>query len=380
MEKHYSLQKAADLLGVTTQTLRNWDNAGKINTIRTVGNQRRIPESEIIRISGRAIDNTALTKQKPQRLIVKMQEKQIISAETVEMPAVLVKEEENYLLMCRDTAVYDIAQKEVLNEKLLPGCMLKNTMDYNDWFKTRYASQTNFSAQSLIRNTFESSKYEQIPYTTRALSLSDSYWLKKQDEEVSFNDITPYIQFNPHANLFVSGKTDKKWLDSQTLLKINAFREFEPYLLCEALGLKNVTEAQATQEGMILSNFTSPDLFFESMEQYGITDEDPRDIIIEIYKEQAVALFVLDYLVENNDRHPDDYGCLRNTATGDYISMSPYHNFDWAWSGDVIALPESALRGYKGYIHEFCQWAMDIASDFEYGTIIEKRASELLVI
>lgn len=49
-EKHLRLSKAAELLGVTTQTLRTWANSGKLKTIRTEGNQRRIPLSEISRI------------------------------------------------------------------------------------------------------------------------------------------------------------------------------------------------------------------------------------------------------------------------------------------------------------------------------------------
>jgi len=52
MEKHISLAKAAELLGVTTKTLRVWDAGGKLKTIRTPGNQRRVPESEVSRILG----------------------------------------------------------------------------------------------------------------------------------------------------------------------------------------------------------------------------------------------------------------------------------------------------------------------------------------
>jgi putative resolvase len=37
---------------VTTKTLRNWDAEGKIKTERTVGKHRRIPQSEIDRLSG----------------------------------------------------------------------------------------------------------------------------------------------------------------------------------------------------------------------------------------------------------------------------------------------------------------------------------------
>lgn len=51
-EKHLRLSVAANLLGVTTQTLREWDKAGKIKPVRTEGNQRRIPLSEINRLQG----------------------------------------------------------------------------------------------------------------------------------------------------------------------------------------------------------------------------------------------------------------------------------------------------------------------------------------
>ena len=379
MEKHYTLLKAADLLGVTTQTLRNWDNAGKIHTIRTVGNQRRIPESEIIRISGGAVDNTALTEQKPQRSIVEIQEKQVIPTETVEIPAVISKSEDNYLLMCRDIPVYDVTKSVILNDSLIPGCMQKSTMDFTEWMQTRFSSDTNYSSVRFMQETYKTYNHDKILFETRAVSLSDSYWLRKEKEDIKFNEINLYNRFAPVANLFLRGKTDKRWMDTQTLLKLNAFGEFEPYILCSALRLDNITQAQVSDEGMMLGNFTSSDLFYESVQQYGIAHEDPRDILIEKFKEQAVALFVVDYLIENNDRHPDDYGFLRSSETGEYVSMAPYFNFDRAWSGESVALPESAWRSHRSYIHELCRLAMDIAGDFEYGTIIEKRANELLV-
>jgi len=43
---------AAEMLGVTTQTLRNWSNSGKIKSERTEGNQRRIPLFEVERLLG----------------------------------------------------------------------------------------------------------------------------------------------------------------------------------------------------------------------------------------------------------------------------------------------------------------------------------------
>jgi excisionase family DNA binding protein len=47
-----TLTEAAQQLGVSVKTLRNWDAAGKIKTVRTVGNQRRVPVEEIERLKG----------------------------------------------------------------------------------------------------------------------------------------------------------------------------------------------------------------------------------------------------------------------------------------------------------------------------------------
>lgn len=49
-QKSFSLKQASKMLGVSTRTLQRWDNAGKIKTFRTVGNHRRIYESEILRL------------------------------------------------------------------------------------------------------------------------------------------------------------------------------------------------------------------------------------------------------------------------------------------------------------------------------------------
>lgn len=54
------LSEAARRLGVTTQTLRDWDRAGKIKTVRSKGNQRRVPISEVEGFLGAVTRQTAL--------------------------------------------------------------------------------------------------------------------------------------------------------------------------------------------------------------------------------------------------------------------------------------------------------------------------------
>ena len=52
VERLLRLNEAANILGVSTQTLRNWDCFGKLKTVRTTGNQRRVPVSEVNRLLG----------------------------------------------------------------------------------------------------------------------------------------------------------------------------------------------------------------------------------------------------------------------------------------------------------------------------------------
>ena len=52
MESFLRMREAAETLGVHEQTIRNWDEAGKIRTIRSPGGQRKIPRSEIERMMG----------------------------------------------------------------------------------------------------------------------------------------------------------------------------------------------------------------------------------------------------------------------------------------------------------------------------------------
>ena len=51
METFVTIKEAAQSLGVTTTTLRNWDRAGKLCPIRTLGGHRRYKISDIQRLT-----------------------------------------------------------------------------------------------------------------------------------------------------------------------------------------------------------------------------------------------------------------------------------------------------------------------------------------
>ena len=50
-DKHlFHPKEAADMLGVSVKTIQRWDKSGKIRAVRTAGNQRRVPRSEVSRL------------------------------------------------------------------------------------------------------------------------------------------------------------------------------------------------------------------------------------------------------------------------------------------------------------------------------------------
>jgi molybdopterin-binding protein len=50
MEETYRIGEAARALGVRVETLRRWEDEGRLRTIRTAGGQRRIPAAELARL------------------------------------------------------------------------------------------------------------------------------------------------------------------------------------------------------------------------------------------------------------------------------------------------------------------------------------------
>lgn len=51
--KDLSLGEAAKAIGVSADTLRRWDRAGKLRTTRDTANRRRVPRKEIERLAAR---------------------------------------------------------------------------------------------------------------------------------------------------------------------------------------------------------------------------------------------------------------------------------------------------------------------------------------
>lgn len=267
------------------------------------------------------------------------------------------------LLMCKNNIVYNIDTDKVLNIKLLPGYIKVYTDEksrFKHWLKLRYSSNTNSLARQLKGITFGQGNRTTINRETHSLSLIDTYWLKKSDENILFEDISPYYNSfwtgyglysgQPIPTLYVPGYLDKCWINSSTLYKKGeeALIEAECSRLCKYLGIR-VADIQITPDksGILVSNITSPKYMLEQADQSGLIDPDDFDSqdIIKHFGLEGYQMILLDAIIGNGDRHTGNFGWLRDTDTGDYVCMAPLYDFDHALdaTGDKDILIREAV-------------------------------------
>ena len=204
------------------------------------------------------------------------------------------------------------------------------------------------------------------------LSLSDQYWIKPYDSVVSYDDINffdndfDYVEFL-EASLSLNGKvvnnesslktpnntTDgmlkKAWIIDdgvRYLLKsgyknevLQPFNEAIASLICERLGFRCVKYELDTYKDIVVSKcpcFITKDTEF--ITAYQILSKKKRynnsqdyEEYIKILEDNGISnareelenMFILDFLMMNEDRHLNNFGIIRDVNTLKWISVAP---------------------------------------------------------
>jgi hypothetical protein len=245
--------------------------------------------------------------------------------------------------MCKDNAVYDIETEQVLNYNLLPGFMRKiqDNNSFKGWLKKRYNSGTNTLARQLRGITFGQGNRLVIDKTTRALSLSDCYWIKDNDYTICFKDVSPYYadfwkgegkyEGGAIPTLYVPGYISKAWISAEYLYKTGCEMETGCSDICRKLEL-NCAFIKEFDKGIIVKNFTNPDIMLEQADMSGKFEEDyyTNDDILREFKTDGFKMILIDAVFGNGDRHLGNFGYIRKSDTGEYIGMAPLYDFDHA--------------------------------------------------
>ena len=204
------------------------------------------------------------------------------------------------------------------------------------------------------------------------LSLSDQYWLKPYDSDIKYDDINffdndfDYTEFM-EASLSLNSKTiasdeslktpnnttdgmlKKAWViedKTRYLLKggykneiLQPFNEVLASMICERLGFNHVTYTIDTYKDMVVSKcpcFITKDT--ELITAYQIRNDMKRHDSIEDYedyvklleikgikdaREKLENMYILDFLIMNEDRHLNNFGIIRNVNTLEWLDIVP---------------------------------------------------------
>lgn len=261
------------------------------------------------------------------------------------------------ILYLKDIPVYDIEKDILLDKQRAPGILQKCTSadSFKKWSKSRYSSNTNTFARILKGTTFGQGNRAVINEKTHIFSLSDCYWVSDTyDNTVTFDNMSPYFNdfwkgVNEYAGeavptLYTNGALNKCWLSSSDLYKCGYNVEIE--IECSRLAkLCKIPCAEVVKhhKGIIVKNFTSKDIMLESADMSGKLDADDFDEtdIISLFGLDGFRMIVLDAIFGNSDHHAGNFGYLRDTNTGAYLSMAPLYDFDHAL--DINCLTDYSL-------------------------------------
>ena len=298
------------------------------------------------------------------------------------------------ILMCKDKAVYSIKEETVINKELLPGLMMKNACDitFKSWLKKRYSSGTNTLARQLRGITFGQGNRIEIDKTTRALSLSDCYWLKNEDENIAFENISPYYtDFWKGENeyyggaiptLYVPGYVSKAWISKDYLYKKGCEIEIECSNICLNVGL-NCAEVKEYNGGIIVKNITDTKYMLEQADMTGLFDDEnyTDDNIIHEFGLDGYKMILIDAVFGNGDRHLGNFGYIRNADTGEYINMSPLYDFDHALDAKGLndRLIANAIKFAEDNteFNKIAKRVTNIVKDTECNDIFKLRAEKI---
>ena len=351
-----------------------------------------------------------------------------------------------YEIYYKDLLVFKIGEEtendkrgcvNIINDKYLPfDIYLEESNDFDDrfnnainfqsWCANRVLALDRTFAKEILnyyglsQNITDASRAK-IAITVRCMSLNDCYWLKRENEKITWEDVNLFQNslensilevallgknFTITNNNFISpdistdGKAAKAWLrkeDDFYLLKgdkaDSVRREVEASQMLKKLGFANVIYEYDKFRDQIVSKckcFTNDKINFTRAEWFSIWcinhDESIMDYILR-YKELFDQMNLADYLIGNTDEHSQNWGFLYNNDR-QILGLNPHMDFDHAFLGTPceICLPmqfigirktqEEVAEEIIAMHPEWIENNIDF-SEFYYGDFVKGRINHL---
>lgn len=204
-----------------------------------------------------------------------------------------------------------------------------------------------------------------IALTYRCVSLTDIYWVKKEEEQVSFADVNLYENHLDNAFVDVALRGHQMTVENQSLSrdlstngyfpkawvrKENGFflykdggvdaveREILASKVCQCFQCSQVIYNEGMYDGekvsvsKIMTSLEQSIVSREAFEIYAANQElDAQEYILKLDGYSFYMMNILDYLVGNTDRHWGNWGVLVDNRTNQPISLHALMDFNQAF-------------------------------------------------
>jgi hypothetical protein len=265
----------------------------------------------------------------------------------------------------------------------------KFIVELSNWFKGRGIPSWRDKLDILLAR-LNLSTPEELLDKAFGLSLSDQYWIKPVDSDIKYDDINFFDHDFDSAefleatfsntgksitsedslrtpNNTTDGMLKKSWIienGKRYLLKggykndiMQPFNEVLASRICERLGFNHVTYTLDVVKEKVVSKcecFINKDT--ELVTAYQIMNgkekrqnsEDYEEYInilknngIENVREKLENMYILDFLMLNEDRHLNNFGIIRNVNTLKWLDLAPI--FDNGQSFNIVDLAQDEL-------------------------------------
>lgn len=296
----------------------------------------------------------------------------------------------HYSIMHGDKTVAEIntrGEATVLNERFIPydlylenerdfDTLINNIDNFYHWCASRVLSLDRKYAKEILNSigmaqAVTDRDRAKISLSYHCVSLTDIYWVKKSDEDISFENINLYdnslneavvelsLRGKPMTvtnqelaqDLSTKGCFPKAWIrrgKDFILLKDGGADAVQKELLasrlCQCFDFKQVKynegfyDGQPVTESKIITSRQYSIVSRMAFEIYAQNrDLNVLDECLRIDKETYYGMNILDYLVGNIDRHPENWGLLVDNETNEYVSLYPIMDFNQSFgSYDTI--------------------------------------------
>lgn len=284
--------------------------------------------------------------------------------------------------------VNDDGTCEVLDLERLPFALRKANVtlaEFMEWAMNRTLSIGRSYAKEIL-NTLRLSQNNRYAVfkACRGLSLEDSYWVKQEGDTQNWEDVNlfdnPLALFvtevslsgrNHHFKVQVDmrqtihtpelttlGASAKGWIRHEDGLYLHKVGKYElpACEILDALGIEHIPYMASTDdeinaylsierkewiqgvEELIVNSklFTSEDTALVTFEEFAtfcsIYGLNPYEEAKKINRETYLKMQIADYILNNNDRHEQNWGFLMDNQTGKLIDFCPLFDHDHAFA------------------------------------------------